>query len=943
MKTANLLFYLLAIFLGTQKCSASLEFEPDFKIRGSKTCNWWLLGQTINFRGLTKSEAKELPAYRNKLKTKEKTKEIVIPNDWKTITGTIYNSANRKIAQKTVNIQEFLHKGFNWKPSKPGFYSIEFNVKNQTNNSLSLYETLSSQRGWTVKVPQTSIKLFRHEFAVLPSHSRQENRQYFGASIVWNTTQEEVNILPLLGFGFVRLHPVRWYLIEPRKGEYNWAITDGLIKKLQEKNIDCIANLWGTPKWASSRPDAPGKGIWQDYFAAYAPAKNSDLADFLKAFMKRYPFIKNWEIWNEPHLPGQSIFWRSSPKEFAAMQKAGYETIKQLSPNSTVWLGGIGMRYLPFYQKIIKLGTGKYFDVLPLHGRDVDPKPFNAINRKYGVAPKPWVQGEWHAILYKTAEKNPPTETKLSHDMLKDLMLAFQRKVSKVVVWGWRQGTEREFYKHFHNHGEKRVSIGGFFRSFPYCEPRLPLVVLCNFMNCFSGKISVIGSYGFDKGSQQAVLMKSSAGNTLFFWQNKSKKVKPAFKLTEAFSKSGILQNWEGQILKADSSFQLKPDLVYFLKNPNQKIMNSWEKYQADIQQKKNVILNSNFHGYYRNGSLFDKKMEIINPENLIWQSVKDYIPIVAIGNTKKSELGLTGRFALGLADGAVDLLVEVKDKVHIQKYPAEKLWNGDSIQFAFDATQKGRSEDRIEFGACMSSNGPVLWKLFAPMLVGDLPARYTDPPARVKFGKIKIDQSSGKISYKIHISRNDLFPLAHMKGQPVRFSLLINNNNGKGRNGYLEWASGIGNGKRPQDYGTMTVYMKETELLSQQDLKIYRGKSRADIGEKIAKVTISNSNTVETLRTAPLPLTPGIVYTISFSARGNIDLRLFARLSGTQNKRLDIIRRSPLKLKKDQWINFKKTLIFPSTATNAVFCIFGYKQQGFFEIKNFSLKIGSN
>ena len=37
-----------------------------------------------------------------------------------------------------------------------------------------------------------------------------------------------------------------------------------------------------------------------------------------------------------------------------------------------------------------------------------------------------------------------------------------------------------------------------------------------------------------------------------------------------------------------------------------------------------------------------------------------------------------------------------------------------------------------------------------------------------------------------------------------IRFSLLVNNNDGEGRLGYLEWSSGIGNKKDPTLYGAL-------------------------------------------------------------------------------------------------------------------------------------------
>lgn len=940
----------LLLLLGAVCCGAEQKLEPEFKIRGGNHGNWWLLGQTVNFRALSNAAAKDLTAYRNTLASGEEPGKVILPDDWNSITGTVFDSDERNLGETTVSAAEFARDGWCWEPSEPGFYSVVFSVNDKSGGTLSLYEDITSITGWTVKVPEITVPRLKHQFAVLSNRPRPSaERSCFGVNLGWGATPEELRIVPLIGFDFVRLQAINWYQIEKSKGVFNWSMMDNIVNRLHDVGIrNIVGSVWGTPKWASSHPDAPGKGIWQDYSAAYAPANMSDLSDFLTVLVKRYPEIRTWEAWNEPHFPGQSIFWRSSPEEYVALQKTSYETIKALQPDSTVWLGGIGMRYLPFYREIMELGIGKYFDVLPLHGRDTNPEPFWAINRRYNFDPKPWVQGEWHAILFKTAENEPATETELSRRMLLDLMVDFQRQVGKIVVWGWRQGVDREFYQHLHDHGEKRVSIGGFFRREPYCEPRLPLVVLCNFMDCFSGDITFAGSYAFGDGTQQAVLLESSAGNVLFFWQNGDTPVKPASELATAVTAESTLLTWEGRTLKFGDAFRLQPGRIYFLRTPGMNTITDWKKHRsADILQEDTAVLNTEVYGHYREGRIFGPDMKVVDPETLVWHSIERYVPIEPnvlrpIGEGKNRASGLAGRFALGFSEGGMDLLVEVNDGVHVQNYPTENLWEGDSLQFALDAVGKGRPDDRIEFVAALTDKGPLLWKHFAPMLVGDLPARYTDPPAEVKYGRIEIDKPPGMLIYKIHISRDDIYPLAHQASQPVRFSLLLNNNDGKGRAGYLEWASGIGYGKHPWDYGTMTIDVGNRQILSQQDLKTFSGQGQADFGQTTAKVTVSVPAQGEMLRAGRFPVIPGVAYRLSFAARGSLSIRAFAGLVDGSGEvtRLDLITRYALS--PDKWTEFEHTFVIPLEMKEMYLTVYSWQEQGFFEVKDFSLTTGA-
>ncbi|MBL8994534.1 MAG: hypothetical protein JNM63_14410, partial [Spirochaetia bacterium] len=55
-------------------------------------------------------------------------------------------------------------------------------------------------------------------------------------------------------------------------------------------------------------------------------------------------------------------------------------------------------------------------------------------------------------------------------------------------------------------------------------------------------------------------------------------------------------------------------------------------------------------------------------------------------------------------------------------------------------------------------------------------------------------------------IDQTELYPFNYEEAafKAIRFSVLVNNNNGKGREGYLEWSSGIGAGKNPGFYGKL-------------------------------------------------------------------------------------------------------------------------------------------
>ena len=135
------------------------------------------------------------------------------------------------------------------------------------------------------------------------------------------------------------------------------------------------------------------------------------------------------------------------------------------------------------------------------------------------------------------------------------------------------------------------------------------------------------------------------------------------------------------------------------------------------------------------------------------------------------------------------------------------RLWLGDSLQFAFDTAGSGHPADCVEFalGELADGNIPVL-KLGAPPLGGDLPGDYTVPGSFVgrETALRKVEKIPGGRRYLVRLKQSELYPLIPAVAEKLRFSLLINENDGSGRIGYHHWADGIGNGKDPVRYGTL-------------------------------------------------------------------------------------------------------------------------------------------
>ena len=151
----------------------------------------------------------------------------------------------------------------------------------------------------------------------------------------------------------------------------------------------------------------------------------------------------------------------------------------------------------------------------------------------------------------------------------------------------------------------------------------------------------------------------------------------------------------------------------------------------------------------------------------------------------------LSARGWLGIFGEALHLRVIVRDDRHCQKSEGDEIWRGDSIQFALALpSQSGMwvlgaalSEEAAPMTACWSAPEGV---------------RTQDGAAALK---LKSERRGKETVYELEI------PLGSLKIRPeelergFRFNLLVNDDDGAGRKGWLELAPGLGSARTPSRY----------------------------------------------------------------------------------------------------------------------------------------------
>lgn len=145
-------------------------------------------------------------------------------------------------------------------------------------------------------------------------------------------------------------------------------------------------------------------------------------------------------------------------------------------------------------------------------------------------------------------------------------------------------------------------------------------------------------------------------------------------------------------------------------------------------------------------------------------------------------------------------LALNVTDNVHRQDDTGSATWKGDGIQFAIDpgfAELPGKYGHH-EIGVALHETGETNWRWLAAygMDVGEIEGL-----------ECTIVRSGNNTIYELAIPWSELLKdQAVEPGLVVGFSLLVNDNDGTGRRGWIEYNSGIGLAKDPSMFGDLLL-----------------------------------------------------------------------------------------------------------------------------------------
>jgi polysaccharide biosynthesis protein PslG len=196
------------------------------------------------------------------------------------------------------------------------------------------------------------------------------------------TLETNLATLDQLGAKLVR-YMVNWRQIaaekprhpaDPDDPAYNWTNMDAVLGGLHAHRITVLLTLYRVPSWANG-----GRG------SSGVPTSKNSLAAFAVAVAKRYPWVRLWEIWNEPNL--RTFLNPNSPRLYVRrLLNPTYDALVALNPLNRVAGGATSPRSTKTGLSPVKFMRGMREAHARLDAYSHHPYPVTRGERPFGFA-----------------------------------------------------------------------------------------------------------------------------------------------------------------------------------------------------------------------------------------------------------------------------------------------------------------------------------------------------------------------------------------------------------------------------------------------------------------------------------------------------------------------------------------------------------------------------
>ncbi len=746
---------------------------------------------------------------------------------FKSVKSKYYDSEHKLVYEQENPVESVIESGIKFKPENVGFYTLNMYAVSSDGTERPIANYYRYYNGQPVDFLTTDRTFAVVEGTSKPMEERNDMLMFSGTG---TGVEREFQIADMLGFSGVRIHNLSWGSgwgsntgIEDKQGVYNFTHADipvALAEKYNMKNI--MANVFSTPIWAVDEKYQDTSNVSYMYmYQKMAPVDMQYLADFIKEFYNHYKGrVDILEFWNEPHY-GNTAFWADTPEKLSEMIKTSYKALREVDPDGNMkyatasWNQG--------YQLFHELAEDKDFynstDYFTFHSRTAtDIVNYRRTIDNYGYEVKPEYATEEY--LYAGYKKGVPKDHDLS-------TMHYMAAAMSHIKMGLKGFADFELTDNIPD--EVRVWCGqqpgmgvshtlGLFSSFPYVEPHKGAVAVYNWYKSMGLDYTYDKEYDFG-GGVKAVQFMNDGKPELLVWSSTDTEFKLTDGLKAAAKDDTSMIDFMGRTASLDDT--LKAKTVYIIKNLDKDVLDN-------LESKADTALNSQYEEPYYTCKLpeydlldpelpEDLTYVIDNPtekpfnektfalsENVNW--ISDNWNWVG---TLEKPANYSSKFAAHVDKDGLYLLVDTTDNTIYTPTDGDcgfrdGMWEYDSVQFAVDCLGTGLASQRAEFQVGIFKGEPIIYKHSAPDIGFNMVSGWSNSNTQLKGDYVRIDKTDHGNIYKIFVPMSELFPFQYSEASEfIRFSLLVNNNDGNGRC-YNEWSSGIGGDKDPKQFGAI-------------------------------------------------------------------------------------------------------------------------------------------
>ena len=642
---------------------------------------------------------------------------------------------------------------------------------------------------------------------------------------------------------------------------------DFLVNLYSALGIEHQALFAFTAKWAAPL-EAQQSRNWLDWNRC-APDLDA-WRTYVRTMAERYRGrIRYWEVWNEPDLSG---FNKMSLDEYVALQKATYEEVKKVAPESVVMTGGFatlsdhpGKKSPTFHRDYLNLAKGS-FDVHAYHEHGSFAQFAQLVDgifvpmRKETGTTAPWYANETAINSMNGSERNQALT------LFKKLLYAWSRGA---IGYTWYDLRNDGFdpLEGEHNYGmltndfqPKPVysvynMLAGLYREMNYVK-QLELGTNRWGFVFADGRDILIPAWdesGFGSAMTLAVKTDAKSAAAIDLMGNETpvalldgmallevtalpytlklagaQSAEPAGTLLELAAGGVAVPGRTFRFslnvfnpLKHDCKFRLElsglPEGLTAAETVREVEVaagkNAVVEFAAEVAStlapeygsRKELTVGYRLAGTPWAGSMtvpvntavavpagknFDRKPDFTLDKRGQVVSLTAADPAMSHRVWRNAD-DLSAKIYLGEADGAMHMLVKVTDDKHHQPYSGFEVWKGDNIQFAFQLPgQRGY----WEFGLSHLNSGK------SEIMPFQAPDGFDGVAAAGKL-KLVTTRQGTETCYDLTIPESAVGADYALLKQGIRFNLLVNDNDGEGRDGWMHIAPGIGENKNPDRF----------------------------------------------------------------------------------------------------------------------------------------------